>query len=45
MALGSPVGGRIFWAGEATEPDYPSTVHGAVLSGRRAAGEVIDLLG
>mgnify|MGYP003557557708 FL=1 len=45
LALGSPVGGLIFWAGEATEPDYPSTVHGAVLSGRRAAGEVIDLLG
>lgn len=40
VALGRPVAGRIFFAGEATEPDYSSTVHGAYLSGRRVAREV-----
>lgn len=44
LALAAPLAGRIFWAGEATEPDYHSTVHGAVLSGRRAAREVLDRL-
>ena len=43
-ALGRPVGDRIFVAGEATEPDYHSTVHGAVLSGQRAAKQVLDIL-
>ena len=33
--------GRLLFAGEATEPDYPSTAHGAVLSGRRAAAAII----
>ena len=33
--------GRLLFAGEATEPDYPSTAHGAVLSGRRAAAALI----
>ncbi|MEY3961557.1 MAG: hypothetical protein RIR14_2211 [Pseudomonadota bacterium] len=33
--------GRLLYAGEATEPDYPSTAHGAVLSGRRAAAAII----
>ena len=42
-ALAAPTG-RIFWAGEATEPDYHSTVHGAVISGRRAADEVLAAL-
>ena len=45
VALGRPVRGRIFFAGEATEPDYSSTVHGALMSGRRAAREVIARLG
>lgn len=43
-ALARPIAGRIFIAGEATEPDYHSTVHGAVISGRRAAAEVLDAL-
>ncbi|TXH97176.1 MAG: FAD-dependent oxidoreductase [Pseudorhodobacter sp.] len=33
--------GRLHFAGEATEADYPSTAHGAVLSGRRAAKALI----
>jgi monoamine oxidase len=39
-ALAAPVAGRLFFAGEATHVDHPSTVHGALLSGRRAAREV-----
>lgn len=39
-ALAEPVGTRLFFAGEATTSDHPSTVHGAYLSGVRAAGEV-----
>ena len=35
---------RIFWAGEATEVDYHSTVHGAIVSGRRAAAELVEAL-
>jgi len=35
----------LFWAGEATEPENrAATVHGAYLSGQRAAQEVIDFL-
>mmetsp|Transcript_5183 Transcript_5183/g.12401 ORF Transcript_5183/g.12401 Transcript_5183/m.12401 type:complete len:500 (-) Transcript_5183:403-1902(-) len=33
--------GQIFFAGEATEGKYPSTVHGAHLSGLRAAYEAV----
>ena len=40
VALGEPVEGRIFFAGEATEPDYSSTVHGAFRTGLRVAGQV-----
>jgi monoamine oxidase len=36
------VNGRLFFAGEATSRDYPSTVHGAYLSGVRAAEEMIE---
>lgn len=39
-ALAAPVGDRLFFAGEATESDHPATVHGAILSGRRAASEI-----
>jgi len=39
--LASAVGGRIHFAGEATHVDYFATVHGAYLSGLRAADEVI----
>jgi monoamine oxidase len=38
--LSDPVGGRVLFAGEATNPEYPSTVHGAYLSGLRAAGQI-----
>jgi monoamine oxidase len=38
--LATPVADRLFFAGEATRTDYPSTVHGAYLSGQRAAAEV-----
>ena len=39
--LAAPVDGRIFFAGEATSPNFFSTAHGARDSGERAAGEVI----
>ena len=39
--LAMPVGDRLFFAGEATHAEYPSTVHGAYLSGQRAAQEVV----
>lgn len=38
--LAAPVAGRLFFAGEATAEDYPGTVHGAYLSGLRAAEEI-----
>lgn len=38
--LARPVDGKVFFAGEATHRDYPATVHGAFLSGVRAAREV-----
>ncbi len=38
--LATPIAGRIFLAGEATEPAYHSTVHGAYLTGLRAARQV-----
>ncbi len=44
IALAEPIAGRVYWAGEATEPDYHSTVHGAVLSGHRAADAVRERL-
>ncbi len=37
--LAKPVQGRVFFAGEATSRRYPATVHGAMLSGIRAARE------
>jgi monoamine oxidase len=40
VALGEPVARRVFLAGEATEPDYSSTVHGAYRSGLRVARDV-----
>ena len=44
-ALSVPVGGRLFFAGEATARQDPATVHGAVASGRRAADQVLDVAG
>jgi monoamine oxidase len=40
-ALAVPVDGRLFFAGEATHRDHAATVHGAWLSGLRAADEVL----
>jgi len=42
-ALASAVNQRLFFAGEATHRKYPSTVHGAYLSGVRAAKEIDSL--
>jgi monoamine oxidase len=42
--LAAPVDGRLFFAGEATSPNYFSTAHGARDSGERAAGEVVATL-
>ena len=39
--LREPVSNTLFFAGEATSSDSPSTVDGALLSGRRAAEEVL----
>jgi monoamine oxidase len=42
--LAAPVDGRLFFAGEATSPNFFSTAHGARDSGERAAGEVLQVL-
>ena len=42
--LAAPVDGRLFFAGEATSPNFFSTAHGARDSGQRAAGEVIGTI-
>jgi monoamine oxidase len=39
--LAAPVDGQLFFAGEATSPEFFSTAHGARDSGVRAAGEVL----
>ncbi|HTB57486.1 MAG TPA: NAD(P)/FAD-dependent oxidoreductase [Polyangia bacterium] len=45
-ALGAPLDGRLFFAGEATDrTGEPGTVHAALASGARAAGEIADSLG
>jgi monoamine oxidase len=43
--LAAPVDGRLFFAGEATSPDFFTTAHGARDSGERAAREVLAALG
>lgn len=40
-ALAKPLNNKIFFAGEACEKEYFGTVHGAYLSGIRAAGEIL----
>lgn len=40
--LGKPIGGRIFFAGEAANPRRNSTVHAAYESGQRTAGIVLN---
>jgi monoamine oxidase len=42
--LAAPVDGRLFFAGEATSPNFFSTAHGARDSGERAAKEVLAAL-
>jgi monoamine oxidase len=39
--LAAPIDGRLFFAGEATSPNFFSTAHGARDSGERAAGEAV----
>jgi monoamine oxidase len=41
--LARPVGGVLFFAGEATDEDQPATVEGALSSGDRAARQILDL--
>jgi monoamine oxidase len=41
----APLAQRLFFAGEATSPNFFSTTHGAYLSGVRAAQEVLATLG
>ncbi|WP_341977018.1 FAD-dependent oxidoreductase [Microbacterium sp. LTA6] len=43
--LAGPVGGRIFFAGEATSADAPGTMRGALRSGQRAAAELLEVGG
>ena len=40
--LGKPVNNVLFFAGEATCRTHPATVHGAYMSGLRAASEVLE---
>ncbi|MDT0330045.1 flavin monoamine oxidase family protein [Nocardiopsis lambiniae] len=42
VALRASVDERVFFAGEATEIEHIATVHGALLSGRRAAEMILD---
>ena len=42
--LAAPVNGRLFFAGEATSPNFFTTAHGAHNSGERAAAEVLAAL-
>ena len=42
--LAAPVDGRLFFAGEATSPNFFTTAHGARDSGERAAKEVLETL-
>jgi monoamine oxidase len=40
----APIGNRVFFAGEHTRPDCPATAHGALLSGRKAATDLLASL-
>lgn len=41
--MSKPVGNQLFFAGEATSHKYPSTVHGAYISGQREAKRIMKL--
>lgn len=43
--LRASVSDKLFFAGEATQSDFPSTVHGAYLSGEAAAQSVVATVG
>jgi len=43
--LSESVNDLLFFAGEATNYEYPATVHGAYLSGEREADKIIGLIG
>ncbi|MBG6205809.1 monoamine oxidase [Labrenzia sp. EL_126] len=40
--LETPISGRLFMAGEHTNFDYHGTTHGALMSGRRAANDILN---
>ncbi|MDX1907122.1 MAG: NAD(P)/FAD-dependent oxidoreductase [Bacteroidia bacterium] len=40
-ALAGPVGGRLYWAGEATSEGHQATVHGAIETALRAVDQVL----
>lgn len=42
--LAEPIANKVFFAGEATHSLYPSTVHGAYLSGEREANRIMTLV-
>ncbi|MEO0881577.1 MAG: FAD-dependent oxidoreductase [Pseudomonadota bacterium] len=43
LALGqADPSGRLYFAGEAIDPNNPATVHGALLSGRKTAGDILQ---
>ncbi len=42
-ALSQPLDGTLFFAGEATSIGHIGTVHGAIMSGQRAAAEILAL--
>jgi len=39
--LAEPIAATLFFAGEATDAEYPATVAGAIQSGERAAREIL----
>lgn len=43
--LAAPLNEKLFFAGEATHSQYPSTTHGALLSGQIAARNILKLMG
>lgn len=42
LALGEPIDGVLYFAGEATRIDHPATVHGAVMSGYAVASAILE---
>eukprot|EP00803_Ostreobium_quekettii_P008758 evm.model.scf_1598.1 EVM.evm.TU.scf_1598.1 scf_1598:7177-9675(+) len=42
--MAESIGGRLFWAGEATTHKYPATMHGAYMTGLREAANVAATL-